>query len=66
MKERLFNDYFDELEKESKGTAKPKKVQKSDFHLQLAFGSRKHARQVELALIQAKQEWKTEAKNKKE
>jgi hypothetical protein len=66
MKERLFNVYFDELERESKENVKPRKVQESEFHLQLRFDSKTRAKQVELALIQAKQECRIEAKNKKE
>lgn len=66
MKEELFNQYFDELEKESKQQVKPKKVQKSGFHLQMMFDSKKQGKQVELALIQAKQEYKIESKNKKD
>ena len=66
MKEELFNEYFDGLEKESKEQVKASKVQKSGFHLQLLFDSKKQAKQVELALIRAKQEYRIEAKNKKD
>lgn len=40
IKEKLFNKYFDELEKESKQNLKAKKVQKSEFHLQMIFDSK--------------------------